>query len=69
MKFQGKEQYWERIGCGRDRDGSCPAYPDYGRPAGPLLELSAAMGFGELTRGRSKIVNPANFSKPLSLPE
>jgi len=36
MKFQGKEQCWERMGCGRDRDGSCPAYPDYGRLCWPI---------------------------------
>jgi hypothetical protein len=36
MKFTGKEQCWERMGCGRDRDQSCPAYPDYGRLCWPI---------------------------------
>ena len=36
MKFKGKEQCWERMRCGRDQDGSCPAYPDYGRLCWPV---------------------------------
>ena len=35
MKFQGKEQCWEHMKCGRE-DGSCPAYPDYGRLCWPI---------------------------------
>lgn len=31
MKFKGKEQCWERKGCGRDKDRSYPAYLNYGR--------------------------------------
>ena len=36
MKFHGKKQCWESMGCGKDRDGSCPAYPDYGRLCWPI---------------------------------
>ena len=36
MKFQGKKQRWESKDCGKDRDGSCPAYPDYGRLCWPI---------------------------------
>lgn len=36
MKFKGKEQCWQRMRCGRDKDGSCPAYPDYGRLCWPI---------------------------------
>ncbi len=44
MKFQGKEQCWEHMKCGRDRDRAfgvssverCPAYPDYGRLCWPI---------------------------------
>jgi hypothetical protein len=36
MKFTGKEQCWERMKCRRDRDQSCPAYPDYGRLCWPI---------------------------------
>ena len=31
MNFQGKEQCWERMNCGQDKDGRCSAHPDYGR--------------------------------------
>jgi len=36
MKFQGKKQCWESTGCGKDRDGSCPAYLDYDRLCWPI---------------------------------
>ena len=36
MKFQGKKQCWEYMSCGRDKDGNCPAFPDYGRLCWPI---------------------------------
>jgi hypothetical protein len=36
MKFEGKEQCWERMGCGQERVQTCPAYPDYGRLCWPI---------------------------------
>ena len=44
MKFQGKEQCWERMGCGKDQDGSCPAYPDYGRLCWPIAGTKCREG-------------------------
>jgi len=36
MKFKGKKQCWEHRPCGKDKDGSCPAYPNYGRLCWPI---------------------------------
>ena len=36
MKSQGKKQCWEYMSCGRDKDGNCPAFPDYGRLCWPI---------------------------------
>ena len=36
MKFHGKKPCGESTDSGKDRDGSCPAYPDYGRLCGPI---------------------------------
>jgi hypothetical protein len=47
MKFQGKEQCWDRMKCGRDKEGSCAAYPDYGRLCWPI----AGTKCGEGTQG------------------
>jgi len=44
MKFQGKEQCWERMRCGRDRKGDCPAYPDYGRLCWPIAGTKCKEG-------------------------
>ena len=44
MKFKGKEQCWERIGCGRDRQKDCPAYPDYGRLCWPIAGTKCPTG-------------------------
>jgi hypothetical protein len=44
VKFRGKEQCWERMTCGRDRDGSCPAYPHYGRLCWPIAGTKCASG-------------------------
>ncbi len=55
MKFHGKKQCWGSMGCGKDRDGSCPTYPDYGRYAGPLLAQSVTTGSGKFMRRPSEI--------------
>ena len=47
MKFQGKEQCWERMGCGPERVQSCPAYPDFGRLCWPVAGTKCPTG----TRG------------------
>ncbi len=44
MKFKGKEQCWERMKCGRDRQGDCPAYPDYGRLCWPIAGTKCRAG-------------------------
>ena len=44
MKFQGKEQCWERMGCGQGRVQSCPAYPDYGRLCWPVAGTKCPTG-------------------------
>jgi len=44
MKFKGKEHCWERMACGRDRDRSCPAYPDYGRLCWPIAGTKCREG-------------------------
>ena len=43
-KFQGKETCWERMGCGRDRQKDCPAYPDYGRLCWPIAGTKCPTG-------------------------
>jgi hypothetical protein len=42
MKFQGKKQCWEYMGCGKDR--GCPAYPDYGRLCWPIAGTKCRQG-------------------------
>jgi len=44
MKFKGKEQCWERMGCGQERLQSCPAYPDYGRLCWPIAGTKCPTG-------------------------
>ncbi len=44
MKFKGKEQCWERMGCGQERVQSCPAYPDYGRLCWPIAGTKCPAG-------------------------
>lgn len=44
MRFKGKEQCWERMGCGREKDGACPAYPDYGRLCWPTAGTKCQSG-------------------------
>jgi len=44
MKFKGKEQCWERMGCGGDRQKDCPAYPDYGRLCWPIAGTKCPTG-------------------------
>ena len=44
MKFKGKEQCWERMRCGRDRQKDCPAYPDYGRLCWPIAGTKCPTG-------------------------
>jgi hypothetical protein len=44
MKFKGKEQCWERMGCGQERVQSCPAYPDYGRLCWPIAGTKCPTG-------------------------
>jgi len=44
MKFKGKEQCWERMGCGQERMQDCPAYPDYGRLCWPIAGTKCPTG-------------------------
>ncbi|MCX5906175.1 MAG: hypothetical protein NTY64_03050 [Deltaproteobacteria bacterium] len=44
MKFTGKKQCWEHMGCGPDRQKSCPAYPDYGRLCWPIAGTKCSRG-------------------------
>jgi hypothetical protein len=44
MKFKGKEQCWERMGCGQERMQGCPAYPDYGRLCWPIAGTKCPTG-------------------------
>jgi hypothetical protein len=44
MKLKGKEQCWERMGCGQERVQSCPAYPDYGRLCWPIAGTKCPTG-------------------------
>ncbi|MGA2957536.1 MAG: two-CW domain-containing protein [Thermodesulfobacteriota bacterium] len=44
MNFKGKEQCWQRLGCGRDRQKDCPAYPDYGRLCWPIAGTKCPTG-------------------------
>jgi len=43
-RFQGKEQCWERMGCGQERARTCPAYPDYGRLCWPVAGTKCPAG-------------------------
>ena len=44
MKFKGKEQCWERMGCGQEHLQACPAYPDYGRLCWPIAGTKCSAG-------------------------
>jgi hypothetical protein len=44
MNFKGNEQCWQRLGCGRDRQKDCPAYPDYGRLCWPIAGTKCPTG-------------------------
>jgi hypothetical protein len=44
MKFKGKEQCWERMGCGQECLQDCPAYPDYGRLCWPIAGTKRSIG-------------------------
>jgi hypothetical protein len=44
MKFKGKEQCWERMGCGQERVQGCPAHPDYGRLCWPIAGTKCPTG-------------------------
>ena len=44
MKFQGKEQCWERMACSPERVQNCPAYPDYGRLCWPVAGTKCPTG-------------------------
>jgi len=44
MKSRGKEQCWERMGCGQGLLRSCPVYPDYGRLCWPIAGTKCPTG-------------------------
>jgi hypothetical protein len=75
MKFTGKEQCWERMGCGRDREQAfgvspapsgierCPAYPDYGRLCWPVAGTKCREGARGMHAQKIKDCEECEFFK------